>query len=162
VTWNTVCKQQELSLSPYSGGHGEIECIWTRDELLDLNGISPVPSLKQRNTGRWSRRRILKALSLCLTSPWRGVVNVPLWGNPRRITNCKAIHSVLDFPQYRIECSVNRQTIRNLSLTYDVPYRSVMYLLYPCVNKIQCKTSLHIVIIFWLHRMLGFTQPLTF
>lgn len=105
---------------------------------------------------------IFKALSLYLTTPERGEwVVAAHQGNPCRITNCEASHSVLDFPQYKIECSVNRPTTRNLFLTYDVPYRSVMYLLYPCVNKIQFKTSVHISILFWPHWMLGCTHSST-
>jgi hypothetical protein len=107
---------------------------------------------------RKRRGRIFKAQSLCLTTPEGGERGVAAHqGDPRRITNCETSHSILDFPQYKIECSVNRPTTRNLFVTYDVPYRSVMYLLYPCVNKIQFKTSVHIGILFWPHRMLGCT-----
>jgi hypothetical protein len=75
--------------------------------------------------------------SVALTSPkGGGRVVAPLQGNSRRVTNIKATYSVLDFPQYGIECSVNRPATRDLFLRYDVPYRSIIYLLYPCVNII--------------------------
>ena len=114
---------------------------------------------RERERERWGH--IFKALSY-LTTPERGEgVDAAHQGNPCRITNCEASRSVLDFPQYKIECSVNRPTTRNLFLTYDVPYRSIMYLLYPCVNKIQFKTSVHISILFWPHWMLGCTHSST-
>lgn len=130
-----------------------------------MNGISTVSSLQQRNRGRQREREMwahFQSSVVVFDHPRerRGVVAAHR-GNPCRFTNCEASHSVLDFPQYKIECSVNRPTTRSLFLTYDVPYRSIMYLLYPCVNKIQFKTSVHISILFWPHWMLGCTHSST-
>ena len=146
---------------------GEIPSIWTVDESSgherNLHSIVIITE-KPRKTERERERYEGTFSKLCRIwpPPERGERLVVAHQRiPCHITNCEASHSVLDFPQYKIECSVNRPTTRNLFLTYDVPYRSIMYLLYPCVNKIQFKTSVHISMLFWPHWMPGCTHSST-
>lgn len=147
---------------------GEIPSIWTRDvpsghewNLHSIVIIAEEPRKTDRDRERemWAHFQSSVVVfdhpresrgSPCST-PGKSLSHYQL----RSITFCTWFSSV----QNRVFSK--HTNYQNLFLTYDVPYRSIMYLLYPCVNKIQFKTSVHISILFWPHWMLGCTHSST-
>jgi len=143
----------------------EIPSIWTRDEpsghewnLHSTVIIAEKPRKAEREREMWAHFQSSVVFdhprerrgSSCST-PGKSLSCYQL----RSITFCTWFSSV----QNRV---FSKQTNYQKPIPdYDVPYRSIMYLLYPCVNKIQFKTSVHISILFWPHWMLGCTHSST-